>query len=79
MLRLPSTPVNADDDCLISVVEDFSPPPKFLPPDFTVESDRDEALSESGWSYLFGLFAKAGSAASEGDTQVHPCNGADAH
>ncbi len=33
---------------------------------------------ESGRSYLFELTAEAVSAAAEGETQVHPHNGADA-
>ncbi len=40
-LRLLSAPANANanDDNLISVVEDFSPPALPMPTDFTVKSD----------------------------------------
>ncbi len=37
---------NTNDDSLISVVEDFSPPPSPMPVDFTNESDRDETEGE---------------------------------
>ncbi len=76
MCRPPAL-ANANDDSLISVVEDFLPTTS--PTDFTEESDGGETFLLSGWNYLFELTAEAGTAAGEGETQVHPCNGADAH
>ncbi len=78
MLRLPSAPANANtntnanDNNLISVVRDFLRPPTSKPTDFNHKSDGDESFWGSGRSYLFAIFAEVGSAADEGETQVHP-------
>ncbi len=61
------------------------PPPSPTSVDFTSMSGRYEVEEENDQDsvfrvrlYLFELIAEAGSAAGEGETQVHPRNGADA-
>ncbi len=62
----PIIPTDADtnDDSLISVVEDFSPPPSPTPTSFTKKLDEDETFLKSSRSCLFELM-------------VHPRDGAD--
>ncbi len=67
-------PANANNDSLISVVKDFSPPPSPTATNFTDKRDGDERFLELGHNYLFELIAVACTAASEGELQVHPCN-----
>ncbi len=68
-------PANANDYSLISAVKNFLPPPLCTSTDFT--DKWDEMFLESGCNCLFELIAEAGSAAGDGEMQVHLRDGAD--